>query len=164
MNEVRRMEIEHALFSSNTLPEKWKAPTNFAWYVIVLAPNWRFFVSSENRMVWTHYKWPSDIPDHLNVCFQFSEPRIRFLKSDRVHGPYVRWVLTQTDSIGKIRIHVLNSFQTVVRELSYPYNDSNLFENTLWNRWHNQFISVSVKPGGVKSHKFIHHFRFRTRL
>ena len=29
--------------------------------VIVLAPNWRFFVSSEHRIVWTYYRWPSDI-------------------------------------------------------------------------------------------------------
>ena len=29
--------------------------------VIVLAPNWRFFVSSQNRILWTHYKCPSDI-------------------------------------------------------------------------------------------------------
>ena len=28
----KRMEIEHALFSSDTLLERWKAPTNFAWY------------------------------------------------------------------------------------------------------------------------------------
>ena len=27
----------------------------------VLAPNRRFFVSSENRIEWTHYNWPSDI-------------------------------------------------------------------------------------------------------
>ena len=27
----KRMEIEHALFSSYTLLERWKAPTNFAW-------------------------------------------------------------------------------------------------------------------------------------
>ena len=50
------MEIEHALFWSDTLLERWKTPTNFA------EPNWRFFVSLENRIVWTHYKWPSDIP------------------------------------------------------------------------------------------------------
>ena len=29
--------------------------------MIILAPNWRSFVSLENRIVWTHYKWPSDI-------------------------------------------------------------------------------------------------------
>ena len=27
----KRMEIEHALFSSDILFERWKAPTNFAW-------------------------------------------------------------------------------------------------------------------------------------
>ena len=29
--------------------------------MIILAPNWRFFISSEKRIVWTHHKWPSDI-------------------------------------------------------------------------------------------------------
>ena len=29
--------------------------------VIVLAPNWRSFVSSENRIVWAHHKWLFDI-------------------------------------------------------------------------------------------------------
>ena len=58
----KRMEIEHALFSSDTLLEIWKAPTNLHGIpVIVLAPNWRFFVSSENRIAWTHDKWPFDI-------------------------------------------------------------------------------------------------------
>ena len=52
-----KMEIEHALFSSDTLLERWKTPTN----VIVLAPNWRFFASSESRIVWTPCRWPSDI-------------------------------------------------------------------------------------------------------
>ena len=39
--------------------------------VIVLAPNWRFFVSSENRIVWTQWEWPSDILTTKN------EPRNR---------------------------------------------------------------------------------------
>ena len=42
--------------------------------VIVLALNWRLHVSSENLIVWTHYKWPSDIfttktePWNRTVC------------------------------------------------------------------------------------------------
>ena len=64
--------------------------------VIVLGPNWRFFVGSEDRIVWTHYKWPSCIlttktepwnQERLNTCFRFSEPRIGSLKSDRVNRP-----------------------------------------------------------------------------
>ena len=84
--------------------------------MFVLAPNWRFFVGSENWIGWTHNKWPSDIlttkteqnkkkfspqnrtvwtkkktlttkSDRLNASFQFSKPRIESLKLDRVNGP-----------------------------------------------------------------------------
>ena len=39
----------------------WKMKGTHKFCMIVLAPNWRFFVSSEKRIVWTHYNWPADI-------------------------------------------------------------------------------------------------------
>ena len=39
----------------------WKVKGADKFCMIILAPNWRSFVSFENRIVWTHYKWPSDI-------------------------------------------------------------------------------------------------------
>ena len=62
----------------------------------VLAPNWRFFVSSEKQIVWTHHKWPSDIlttktkPWNRTVwtpASSFMEPKVGSLKTDRLNGP-----------------------------------------------------------------------------
>ena len=93
----KRMEIEHALFPSDTLLERWKAPTNFAWY-----PCDRFgaklkipcqFRKSDrvNTLQMTfrhsHHRNGTLKSDRLNACFQFSEPRAGSLKSDRVNGP-----------------------------------------------------------------------------
>ena len=64
--------------------------------VIVLATNWRFFVRSENRIVWTHYKRPSDIlttktqPWNRTVwtpASNFWDQESGSLKLDRVNGP-----------------------------------------------------------------------------
>ena len=89
----KRMEIEHALFSSDILLERWKEPTNFAWY-----PCDRFgaklkifcqFRKSDrvNTLPTSHHKNGTLKSYRLNAGFQFSEPRIGSLKSDRVKGP-----------------------------------------------------------------------------
>ena len=71
--------------------------------VIVLVPNWRFFVSSKksarvNTLQMTfrdsHHNNGTLKSDRLNACFQFSKPRIGSLKSDRVNRPLPKVFLT----------------------------------------------------------------------
>ena len=59
----KRMEIKQAGYFHPTLflKDERRRQILHDIPVIVLAPNWRFFVSSENRIVRTHCKWPSDI-------------------------------------------------------------------------------------------------------
>ena len=92
------MEIKHAQFSSDTLLERWKAPTNFAWYpydnfgpiLKILCKFWKSDRVNTLQMTFrhSHHKNGTLKSDHLNDCFQFSEPRIRSLKSDRVNRPF----------------------------------------------------------------------------
>ena len=59
--------------------------------LIFLAPNWRFCVSSENRIVWTHYKRHSDIlttkTEPWNRTVWTPASNFRNQESDRANGP-----------------------------------------------------------------------------
>ena len=105
------IEIEHALFSFDTLFERWKAPTNFAWYpcdrfgtkLKILCQFWK--LDSVNILQMTfrhpyHKNWTLK-SDRLNASFQFSKPRNGSLKSDRVNGPLnLMWMLSNTNIFG----------------------------------------------------------------
>ena len=76
---------------------KIKAPTNFAWYpwdrfgakLKILCQFWKSDRVNTLQMTFRHFhhkNWTLKL-DRLNACFQFSEPRIGSLKSDRVNGP-----------------------------------------------------------------------------
>ena len=92
-----RMGIEHALLSSDTLLERWKALTNFAWYpcdrfgakLKILCQFWKSGRVNTLQMTFrhSHHKNGTLKSDRLNACFQFLEPTIGSLKSDRVNGP-----------------------------------------------------------------------------
>ena len=88
----KQMEKEHTLFSSDTLLERWKAPTNFAWYPCdrlctkILCYFGRADRVNKLRMTFrdSYHKNGALKSDRLNACLQFSEPRIGSLKSDLV--------------------------------------------------------------------------------
>ena len=93
----KRIKIGHVLFSSDTLLERWKTPTNFAWYpcdrfgakLKILCHFWKSDRVNTLQITFghSHHKNGTLKSDRLNACFQFSERRIGSLKSDRVNGP-----------------------------------------------------------------------------
>ena len=85
------MDIEHALFSSDTLLEILKAPTNFAsfWRQIEVLLVLKTDRVNTLKMTFrhSHHKNETLKSDRVNACFQFLEPKIESLQTNRVNGP-----------------------------------------------------------------------------
>ena len=77
----KRIETEHALFSSDILLERWKVPTNFPWYpcdrfgakLKILCQFWKSDRVNTLQMTFrhSHHKNGTLKSDRLNACFQF---------------------------------------------------------------------------------------------